>query len=141
MMAKDRKFLESNLRVRVDAALLAQRRNVDARSEAGLETTGQLIWTRAEVTELLDENQERWMALLPLIAKSGQADWKVMIPIIARQTRADQRTLIRIIGRDPSLPNASAFAELAEKAVQHEARVRASKSQNTVDQLKPKKGK
>jgi hypothetical protein len=136
MMAKDdRKFLESNMRVRVDAALLAQRRNMDARAEAGLEKTHQLIWTRAEVNELLAENQESWLACLPLISKSGEADWKIMLPIIARQTREDQRMIIRIIGRDPSLSNASAFARLAELAVAADRNV---KRQNTIDQLKPK---
>jgi hypothetical protein len=138
-MAKDRKFLETNMRVRVDAALLAQQRSMDARSEAGLEQSGQLIWTRAEVNELLAENQETWLACLPLISKTGtEADWKIMLPIIARQTREDQRMLIRIIGRDPSLPNASAFARLAELAV---AAARNVKRQKAIDAMKPKKGK
>jgi hypothetical protein len=142
MMAKDRKFLESNLRIRVDAALLAQRRNMEARSEAGIETTGQLIWTRAEVTELLDESRETWMMLLPLIEKSEKYDWKVMLPIIARQTPADQRMLIRIIERDPSLPNASAFARLAKLAVTNaRTHERARRGETIIDLLKPKKGK
>ncbi len=142
-MAKDRKFLESNLRVRVDAALLAQKRNMDARSEDGIETTGQLIWTRSEVNELLDESRETWMALLPLITKLEKYDWKVMLPIIARQTPADQRMLIRIIERDPSLPNAPAFARLAQLAVTNaRTREKARRDAKISDLLKPsKKGK
>jgi hypothetical protein len=122
-MAKDLKFLATNLRVRVAAALLAQQRSMDARADAGLEKSGQLIWTRAEVNELLAENRADWMALMPLISRPGLADWDALLPLIARQSPANQRTIIRIIGTDPTLPDSAAFAKLAKLQVVANARL------------------